>query len=95
MNYIILNNSPKYGGGVEQVTNNLIRNFSAPFKKSLILVCNDLKEKDEFYFNEIKCFNLKTKKYSILDKIYRTDYNFRGVIVPAKKHKVEFYSSLF
>ena len=28
-------------------------------------------------------------------KIYRTDYNFRGVIVPAGKHKVEFYNSLF
>lgn len=29
------------------------------------------------------------------EKIYRTDYNFRGVIVPAGKHRVEFYNSLF
>lgn len=28
-------------------------------------------------------------------KIYRTDYNFRGVFVPAGKQKVEFYNSLF
>lgn len=26
--------------------------------------------------------------------IYKTDYNFRGIIVPAGKHKVELYSSL-
>ncbi len=28
-------------------------------------------------------------------KIYRTDYNFRGIIVPKGEHKVEFYDSLF
>ncbi len=28
-------------------------------------------------------------------KIYRTDYNFRGVIIPEGKHKIEFYNSLF
>ncbi|OGH04066.1 MAG: hypothetical protein A2W22_00370 [Candidatus Levybacteria bacterium RBG_16_35_11] len=27
--------------------------------------------------------------------IYRTDYNFRGVIIPAGSHKVEFYNTLF
>jgi len=28
-------------------------------------------------------------------EIYRTDYNFRGVVVPSGKHRVEFYNSLF
>ena len=28
-------------------------------------------------------------------RIYRTDYNFRGIIVPAGKNKIEFYNSLF
>lgn len=28
-------------------------------------------------------------------KIYPTDYNFRGVVVPSGKHRVEFYNSLF
>ena len=28
-------------------------------------------------------------------KIYLTDYNFRGIVVPAGNHKVEFYDSLF
>lgn len=28
-------------------------------------------------------------------KIYRTDYNFRGIIVPSGKHNIEFYDSLF
>jgi uncharacterized membrane protein YfhO len=30
-----------------------------------------------------------------ISKIYRTDYNLRGVIVPGGKHVVEFYNSLF
>lgn len=29
------------------------------------------------------------------DKIYLTDYNFRGVIIPKGKHKVEFYNTFF
>ena len=36
----------------------------------------------------------KVKINSTLDKIYRTDYNFRGVIVPKGRHRVEFYNSL-
>lgn len=28
-------------------------------------------------------------------KIYLTDYNFRGIVVPSGNHKVEFYDSLF
>jgi uncharacterized membrane protein YfhO len=28
-------------------------------------------------------------------KIYVTDYNFRGVVVPSGKHRIEFYNSLF
>lgn len=28
-------------------------------------------------------------------KIYRTDYNFRGVFVPKGEHKIEFYATLF
>jgi uncharacterized membrane protein YfhO len=28
-------------------------------------------------------------------KIYVTDYNFRGIVIPAGKHKIEFYNSLF
>ena len=35
----------------------------------------------------------KVKIDSTLDKIYRTDYNFRGVIVPKGRHEVEFYNS--
>ncbi|OGH08830.1 MAG: hypothetical protein A2152_03360 [Candidatus Levybacteria bacterium RBG_16_35_6] len=27
--------------------------------------------------------------------IYRTDYNFRGIVVPKGTHKIEFYNSLF
>lgn len=30
----------------------------------------------------------------IKTKIYRTDYNFRGIIVPAGEHKIEFYITL-
>ena len=37
----------------------------------------------------------KVKIDSRREDIYRTDYNFRGVIVPAGKHKIEFYNSLF
>lgn len=28
-------------------------------------------------------------------KIYRTDYNFRGIVVPSGKNRIEFYNSLF
>ena len=28
-------------------------------------------------------------------KIYRTDYNFRGIIVPGGSHRIEFYDTLF
>jgi len=28
-------------------------------------------------------------------KIYRTDYNFRGVVIPGGNHKIEFYDTLF
>ena len=37
----------------------------------------------------------KVRIDSALDKIYKTDYNFRGIIVPSGKHKIEFYNSLF
>jgi len=36
----------------------------------------------------------KIKIDSTLDKIYRTDYNFRGIIVPSGKHRIEFYTTL-
>jgi glycosyltransferase involved in cell wall biosynthesis len=78
--FIVLNNSPKYGGGVEQVVNNLISNFSESFKKNITLVCNDEKEGKEFMFKGIKCFNLKTKKHTILDKVFmfsQTVYSFK------------------
>ena len=37
----------------------------------------------------------KVKIDSRRENIYRADYNFRGVIVPGGKHKIEFYNSLF
>lgn len=37
----------------------------------------------------------KVKIDSIEENIYKTDYNFRGIIVSSGKHKIEFYNSLF
>ena len=37
----------------------------------------------------------RAKIDNISTKIYRTDYNFRGVIIPAGKHTIIFYTELF
>ncbi|MDP2638365.1 MAG: YfhO family protein [Candidatus Levybacteria bacterium] len=36
----------------------------------------------------------RVKIDEVKEKIYKTDYNFRGVVVPAGRHKIEFYNSL-
>ncbi|NCF74927.1 MAG: glycosyltransferase [Xanthomonadaceae bacterium] len=80
MIYIILNNSPKRGEGVEQVIKNLVINFSDPFKKKILLICNDLNESENFCFCGIKCVNLKTKRYNFLDRILllsRLSYSYK------------------
>jgi len=46
---------------------------------------------DSFY----PTWKVKFDSVTMPEKIYRTDYNFRGIVVPAGKHKVEFYNSLF
>ena len=68
--YIALNNSPFYGGGVEQAVNSIINNFSDITLNKLILVCNDQKQPLVFHFGGVKCLNFYTKSNKYLDKLF-------------------------
>jgi glycosyltransferase involved in cell wall biosynthesis len=69
MNYIVVYNSPEYGGGVERDVNFLLKEFSNDFKKNLKVICSDPKSAPTFYSNSVECINLNVKRNKILDKI--------------------------
>jgi len=109
MIYIVLNNSPKYHGGVEQVVNNLLTNFSNEFKSNLILICNDQKEKKKFIYRGVFCINLKTRRFPNLDKLIlfsRLSYSYKifkflkkelkdGDVINVQGIEYNFFVSLF
>lgn len=70
MIYIALYNSPKYWWWVEQVVSNLLKNFSISILSQVILICNDINEDNIFHYNWIKCINVKTKRFQLLDKFF-------------------------
>ena len=69
MIYIVLNNSPFYQGGVEQVVANLLVTFDKKLTKSIILICSDDSKPKEFKYQGYKCVNLITNKHKIFDVI--------------------------
>lgn len=70
MIYIVLYNSPQFGGGVEQVVRKLVDTFSPSFKEILCLICNDPSREEEFEYGGVSCINLKTARYGMLDKLF-------------------------
>jgi glycosyltransferase involved in cell wall biosynthesis len=70
MIYIVLNNSPEYGGGVEQVVGNILKNSPDNLKEKVILLCSDEKKSEEFFWKSYKCINFKVKKSFLLDKLF-------------------------
>jgi glycosyltransferase involved in cell wall biosynthesis len=70
MIYIVCYNSPYVGGGVEQVVRRLVDAFSSTFKEDLCLICNDPSQEDEFQYGGVRCFNLKTARYNIADRLF-------------------------
>ena len=67
MIYIVLNNSPYYGGGVEQVVANIIRRIPDRYRDRFRVICNDEAREPDFFYHDIRCINLKTSKRGILD----------------------------
>jgi glycosyltransferase involved in cell wall biosynthesis len=70
MIYILSYNSPHVGGGVEQVIRKLVDTFSTAFKENLCLICNDPSRESEFRYGGVRCINLKTARYGIVDKLF-------------------------
>ncbi|MGA2686289.1 MAG: glycosyltransferase family 4 protein [Verrucomicrobiota bacterium] len=70
MIYIVCYNSPYVGGGVEQVVRRLVDAFSSTFKEDLRLICNDPSQEDEFQYGGVRCFNLKTARFNIADRLF-------------------------
>ncbi|NCC70716.1 hypothetical protein EOM09_03985, partial [bacterium] len=70
MIYIVLNNSPEHGGGVEQAVRNILKNFSNNMERGIILLCCDEKKPKEFFWESYKCINLSVEKNYFLDKLF-------------------------
>jgi glycosyltransferase involved in cell wall biosynthesis len=62
MIYFIINNSPFYQGGVEQVVAQIVKNLPASYKKKVNIVANDKYESKHKAFNGVKIINLGGKK---------------------------------
>jgi len=69
MIYIVLNNSPYYGGGVEQVVANIVQRIPKRFQSQLTLICNDPTKDALFSYSRVKCVNFPLKRCPILDRI--------------------------
>lgn len=69
MLYFVLNNSPYYGGGVEQTIKNILEYIDLE-KEDMTLICNDINKPRYFYYKGIKCINFSIPQRNILDKIF-------------------------
>lgn len=65
------------------------------YSESKVIIETENSEKGFLIFTDSFYPSWKVKIDSRQENIYRTDYNFRGVIVPKGMHEIEFYNSFF
>src|SRR5215470_5405112 len=73
MRYFVMYNSPFHAGGVEQVVANIIRALPQAERTSYSVVCSTSEQPREFFFDGVKCYNLSSPRFSLLDTLLRLD----------------------